>query len=91
MCFYQVNPERRLGSGPGGIDDIKKHRWFADMDWDALMEKRVPAPVIPRVHSPLDTSNFDVFDGVDAPPHIPNERTSSGEWGDSLWEWVDTF
>ncbi len=29
----QVNPERRLGSGPTGADEIKRHKWFSRLDW----------------------------------------------------------
>ncbi|GMH33287.1 hypothetical protein BSKO_01121 [Bryopsis sp. KO-2023] len=88
--LLQVNPERRLGSGRNGADDIKHHRWFSRMDWTALREKRLPAPKRPRVKNPLDTSNFDVFDGVETMPNTQNSRIDREQWGDSLWEWIDT-
>ena len=47
-CYVQTNPEKRLGSGPGGADDIKKHRWFSRLDWKALEAKKLPAPIRPR-------------------------------------------
>ncbi len=25
-----------------GVNDIKTHRWFAGMDWDALYRKEIP-------------------------------------------------
>lgn len=89
--LLQVNPERRLGSGKKGAADIKAHRWFAQMDWDALEHKRLTAPIRPRVRNPLDTSNFDVFDAPDSPPAIPHHRQVKTQEWDALWEWVDEF
>lgn len=87
--LLQVNPERRLGSGRGGAEDIKHHRWFAQVDWAGLKEKTIPAPIKPRLRNMLDTSNFDVFDNVETPPHIRAESCDRSQWGDTMWEWVD--
>lgn len=43
--------KHRLGSGPGGVDEIKAHPWFKDIDWTAL--KKVGAPFIPRASKQL--------------------------------------
>jgi hypothetical protein len=64
-----VNPEKRLGCGPGGIQEIKSHRWFSRINWDALIARQLPAPIVPRLSSLLDTSNFDSFDDVDVSGH----------------------
>lgn len=68
VCI-QVNPEKRLGCGPGGIQEIKSHRWFSRISWDALIARQLPAPIVPRLSSLLDTSNFDSFDDVDVSGH----------------------
>ena len=94
MVCLQVNPEKRLGCGPGGIEEIKNHRWFQRIDWAMLIARRLPAPIVPRLQNLLDTSNFDNFDDADeemAPPPVPPR--SSGEkvqanW--DMWEWVDS-
>lgn len=44
----QVNPEKRLGSGPLGAEEIKRHRWFSRLDWKALEARKLPAPIRPR-------------------------------------------
>lgn len=44
-----VNPNERLGSGKGGILRIKSHPWFQNMDWNALLEKRIKSPLKPRI------------------------------------------
>jgi len=48
-----------LGSGPGGIDDIKNHIWFLDIEWDDLLAKKVEAPFKPEVtEGDTDTNNI---------------------------------
>lgn len=81
----QVSPEKRLGSGPLGAAEIKSHRWFSRIDWAALEQRRIPAPIRPRVRSPLDTSNFDIFDNVDEAPGLPRaDKQPSWE----QWDWL---
>ncbi|CAF3165882.1 unnamed protein product [Rotaria sp. Silwood2] len=51
------NPKRRLGAK--GLEDVKRHPFFGtDMDWDAIAQKRVPAPIKPKIKDEMDTSNF---------------------------------
>ncbi|KAG8441273.1 hypothetical protein GDO86_006851 [Hymenochirus boettgeri] len=53
------NPERRLGSGERDAEDVKKQPFFKDLDFDALLSRRLPPPFIPCVNGPHDISNFD--------------------------------
>ena len=32
--LFKRNPQNRLGAGPNGVEDIKKHEFFATIDWD---------------------------------------------------------
>ncbi|KAK4873539.1 hypothetical protein RN001_015568 [Aquatica leii] len=62
-------PSERLGYQRGGIQDIKKHKWFQGFDWDGLRDRSLPAPIVKPIRSPCDTSNFDCFDkDSDIPP-----------------------
>jgi hypothetical protein len=33
---------KRLGNMKGGAGDVKKHKWFKDVDWNDVIEKNVP-------------------------------------------------
>jgi hypothetical protein len=41
-------PTERLGAKEGAIE-IKRHPFFKDMDWKALLNKKVMPPYVPQV------------------------------------------
>ena len=61
-------PNRRLGCMQGGVAEVKQHPWFAGFDWDALAQRKMAAPYVPKVSSPEDASNFDSASVPDHPP-----------------------
>jgi serine/threonine protein kinase len=50
------DPKKRLGSN--GVDEIKKHPFFKDVDWSTLLEKNMENVFIPKPDDELDTSYF---------------------------------
>lgn len=62
---------KRLGCLKSGADDIKKHKWLADYDFEGLLKKINIAPVIPSVAGENDTSNFDGYPDDEEEPPIP--------------------
>ncbi|XP_010896924.2 ribosomal protein S6 kinase alpha-5 isoform X1 [Esox lucius] len=52
------DPKKRLGSGPDGADNVKKHPFYQKLNWEDLAAKRVPAPFKPVIRDELDVSNF---------------------------------
>ncbi|GAA5958760.1 hypothetical protein JCM3765_006027 [Sporobolomyces pararoseus] len=56
---------KRLGNLSGGAQDVKAHRWFEGVDWDAVKRKEIRAPIIPVTHIPGDSSNFERFPVAD--------------------------
>ncbi|XP_046994018.1 cGMP-dependent protein kinase, isozyme 1 isoform X2 [Schistocerca americana] len=62
-------PSERLGYQRGGIQDIKKHKWFQGFDWEGLRHRTLPAPIVQQIRGPTDTSNFDSYPkDLDIPP-----------------------
>uniref|UniRef100_A0A4W6FP40 protein kinase C n=1 Tax=Lates calcarifer TaxID=8187 RepID=A0A4W6FP40_LATCA len=53
------NPERRLGSGEKDAEEVKKQPFFRNVDWEALLQRKVPPPFVPSIGSKEDVSNFD--------------------------------
>ena len=40
---------KRYGNLKGGVEDIKKHRWYKTMDWKMLYEKKITPSYKPEV------------------------------------------
>ncbi len=63
--LLERNVQKRLGAARstmfelGGVAALKAHRFFAKIDWQALLRKQLPAPVLPELGDEADTSNFD--------------------------------
>lgn len=67
--FCRENPTERLGYQKDGIEEIRRHRWFAGFHWDGLEARSLPPPHIPKIKSLTDASNFDKYPrDVDIPP-----------------------
>ncbi|XP_018327500.1 ribosomal protein S6 kinase 2 beta isoform X2 [Agrilus planipennis] len=58
-ALFKRNPANRLGAGAGGIDDLKRHEFFATIDWDALLGKKIRPPFKPAVLGPDEAYYFD--------------------------------
>lgn len=59
--FCRENPTERLGYQKDGINDIKKHRWYQGFDWEGLEARTLTPPILPKIKSTSDTSNFDSY------------------------------
>uniref|UniRef100_A0A7N6BFU8 Ribosomal protein S6 kinase n=1 Tax=Anabas testudineus TaxID=64144 RepID=A0A7N6BFU8_ANATE len=65
------DPKKRLGSGPNGAENVKKHPFYQKINWEDLAAKQVPAPFKPVIRDELDVSNFaDEFTEMD-PTYSP--------------------
>ena len=52
------DPSKRLGS-INDSEDIKKHEWFLNFNWDDLINKKYQAPFVPNCNDGLGLNNFD--------------------------------
>ncbi|KAJ3196472.1 Serine/threonine kinase [Irineochytrium annulatum] len=57
--LLQKDPTKRLGSGKGDAEDIKRHPYFKGVNWDEVLALKHPPPFYPTISSPTDVSNFD--------------------------------
>mmetsp|Transcript_6141 Transcript_6141/g.13555 ORF Transcript_6141/g.13555 Transcript_6141/m.13555 type:complete len:324 (-) Transcript_6141:167-1138(-) len=56
---------KRLGNLKAGADDVKKHKWFTNLQWDALYKREVSAPIKPETNGGDDTTNFEKYPDSD--------------------------
>ncbi|KAJ3055393.1 AGC protein kinase Gad8 [Rhizophlyctis rosea] len=54
-----LNRDANARLGANGADEIKRHPFFADINWGRLMARKYAPPFRPNVSSATDTSNFD--------------------------------
>ncbi|KTG41927.1 hypothetical protein cypCar_00017824 [Cyprinus carpio] len=57
--LFKRNPGNRLGAGPDGVEEIKRHSFFTKIDWNKLYRKEVAPPFKPVIQRPDDTFYFD--------------------------------
>ncbi|XP_052007581.1 ribosomal protein S6 kinase alpha-2 [Xyrauchen texanus] len=58
-ALFKRNPSNRLGAGPDGVEEIKRHIFFATIDWNKLYRREIKPPFRPAVGRPEDTFHFD--------------------------------
>ncbi len=47
--LLQPDITKRLGGLRNGVEDVKRHKWFAGLDWSALYACKIKAPFQPEV------------------------------------------
>ena len=60
LCkLFIKDPEKRLGSGPNGLNDIKSHVFFSSINWESIYEKKIKPPFTPKLKNAIDTRYID--------------------------------
>ncbi|XP_054606967.1 ribosomal protein S6 kinase alpha-3 isoform X7 [Nothobranchius furzeri] len=57
--LFKRNPANRLGAGPDGVQEIKRHCFFSTIDWNKLFRRELHPPFQPAAGRPDDTFYFD--------------------------------
>ncbi|KAM3595495.1 uncharacterized protein V6R79_024300 [Siganus canaliculatus] len=77
-ALFKRNPANRLGSGADGAEEIKRHGFFATIDWNKLFRREVKPPFKPAVARPDDTFYFDSEFTSRTPKDSPGVPPSAG-------------
>lgn len=66
-----LNPEikYRLGCNDDG-DSIKSHKWFRGVDFDMVLNKKIPSPWIPVLKNDYDSYWFEEYPDSKEPPKV---------------------
>lgn len=54
------DPAKRLGSGPDGLSNLKKHPFFAGLNWSKIYKKEVKPEFVPCEKSQSEFRYFQV-------------------------------
>ncbi|XP_065332814.1 serine/threonine-protein kinase Sgk1-like isoform X1 [Cloeon dipterum] len=57
--LLQKESQNRLGSGKNDVLDIQKHPFYKNINWDDLINKKIPPPFNPNVNGSMDLKNID--------------------------------
>ncbi|XKL64091.1 hypothetical protein PGB90_004177 [Kerria lacca] len=60
--LFQVDVRSRIGSRKNGVEELKTHVWFENLNWQALLEKKLPTEFVPNCTNSDATSNFAYFE-----------------------------
>ncbi|KAN0139904.1 hypothetical protein V8E53_002566 [Lactarius tabidus] len=87
------DPARRLGSGKGDAEEIKRHPFFKDVSFDDIFNKRIPPPYFPTINGSADTSNFDEEFTKEQPTLTPvhGQLTSRDQAEFNGFSWVASW
>ncbi|ULU12600.1 hypothetical protein L3Y34_015682 [Caenorhabditis briggsae] len=58
-ALFKRNSHNRLGAGPDGVEEIKRHAFFAKIDFVKLLNKEIDPPFKPALSTVDSTSYFD--------------------------------
>jgi protein-serine/threonine kinase len=80
-----IDPNKRLGQGPNGSENIKKHPFFKGVNWRDAWQKKIKPPFIPKLKNDTDLKYFDTMftdEPIDGPKrkNTNRDREPSNEY-----------
>ena len=85
ICAKLLNrePNMRIGSN-GGSEEVRKHPWLADIEWEKLYAKEIKPPIDPK----QNIDNFDpAFTQKAFPPQLTGIDRSGSPEGGQMLQW----
>ncbi|WLF79743.1 Serine/threonine kinase [Lodderomyces elongisporus] len=79
QALLTKDPQQRLGSSERDAEEIMEHPYFQDVNFDDVLNCRVPPPFIPELKSEHDYSNFDKEFTSETPRLTPVETVLTSE------------
>lgn len=74
--LLQQRVSQRLGMLANGVNDIKQHPWFKSINFNDLLNKKIPAPILPKIKHNTDLTNFESY-GNETQKIIPYQDDGS--------------
>lgn len=62
LTLVRLSVWYRYGNLKGGASDIKAHKWFRDINWLDLYNRKVVPTFVPTTKGPGDASQFEYYD-----------------------------
>ena len=81
------DPTRRLGSGKADAEEIKRHPFFKDVNFDDVLHKRIPPPYFPTIVRPfLNLSRRSVLTSLTVclPKHTQNGTADTSNFDEEF-------
>jgi serine/threonine protein kinase len=76
-ALLKKEPSERLPMRPGGVKNLKEHKWYSGFDWESFTKLTMEAPYKPVVKSKKDIANFSARK-EDMPRQIEYKDDGSG-------------
>lgn len=84
--LLSVEPKKRLGYGPDGLKNIKKHPYFTEIDWEKLEKREILPPFVPKIKNDTDVGYFDKMFTNEKITNSLIELTNSSEKDNTIYE-----
>ena len=84
--LLSVEPKKRLGYGPDGLKNIKKHPYFKEIDWEKLEKREILPPFVPKIKNDTDVGYFDKMFTNEKITNSLIELTNSSEKDNTIYE-----
>ena len=67
LIKHLLEPElsKRYGNLKNGVNDIKNHAFFKNMNWDKLLKQEIEAPFIPKIKDNNELKYYNVYPDSD--------------------------